>query len=279
MAIGGLEVPAGSKVKRQIEEDVVQFVEAKYRHDGVDITAAQLTSVCHLLVELNAVHLAEIDSPSRFADREKPLGLKPGVVVDISTNKPAGGPWDLRRQGDVELLHRVLDGERPELLIGSPPCTYHGAARTRSASPRVPLVVKAEVEKADASLPDPLVVKAEEEAGALVAIYCEFYEKQRAGGRLFLHEAPQNASTWEVKAMADLSSKEGVYQVTGPMCRWALVQGEDEETYVRKETGWLTNSLRLAAWKCRRSAVVQRSRRTTWSCDKQPARDASEDGV
>ena len=47
--------------------------------------------------------------------------------------------------------------------------------------------------------------------------------------------------------MVALSSKDGVYRVTGPMCRWKLVQRDEEgEAYVRKETGWLTNSRRLA---------------------------------
>ena len=64
MAIGSFEVQTVSKFKKQMEEDVVPFVEAKYRYDGVDISAKQLASVCHLLVELNAVHLAEIFSPS-----------------------------------------------------------------------------------------------------------------------------------------------------------------------------------------------------------------------
>ena len=231
MAIGSLEVPTASKLKKQMEEDVVQFVEAKYRHDGVDISAEQLASVCHLLVELNAVHLADIFSPIRFADKAKPMGLKPGVVVEFSTNQPDGGPWDLRRPGDVELLHRVLDEERPELLIGSSPCTYHSAARTRSNSRRDPLVVKAEVAEAD----------------ALNATSCAFYEKQLACGRLFLHEAPHSALSWKVKEMMALSGKDGVYRVTGPMCRWKLAQRDEEgEAYVRKETGWLTNSRKFA---------------------------------
>jgi hypothetical protein len=231
MAVGSLEVPTVSEFKKQMEEDVVQFVEAKYRHDGVDISAKQLASVCHLMVELNAVHLAEIFSPSRFAEKAKPFGLKPGVVVDFSTNKPDGGPWDLRRQDDVRLLHRVLDGERPELLIGSPPCTYHSAARTRSNSLRDLLVVKAEVAEAD----------------ALIATSCEFYEKQLACGRLFLHEAPHSALSWKVKEMVNLSGRDGVFRVTGPMWRWKLVQRDEEgEAYVRKETGWLTNSWKLA---------------------------------
>ena len=44
----------------------MQFVEAKYRHDGVDISAKLLASV----------HLAEIFSPSRFAEKGETLGAQ-----------------------------------------------------------------------------------------------------------------------------------------------------------------------------------------------------------
>ena len=44
--------------------------------------------------------------------------------MDLTTEKPSGGLWDLSREADrrQELRH-LQDREWPEILTGSPPCT------------------------------------------------------------------------------------------------------------------------------------------------------------
>ena len=126
----------------------------------MDISAVQLTEVTQLLVELSAVHFAEIFSPERFAQRGKPLGLLTGIAVDLSTRKANGEFWDLRKEEDQKELEVVLEEQLPELLIGSPPCAAHSVARTWSNRKR-----------------DPKVVQELDEADKLLEVGCRFYDK------------------------------------------------------------------------------------------------------
>ena len=149
-----------SKYKHKRLEDVEAFVAEKYRREAVDISAVQLTEVTQLLVELSAVHFAEMFSPERFAQRGKPLGLLPGIAVDLSTRKANGEFWDLRKEEDQKELEVVLEEQLPELLIGSPPCAAHSVARTWSNRKR-----------------DPKVVQELDEADKLLEVGCRFYDK------------------------------------------------------------------------------------------------------
>ena len=79
---------------------------------------------------------------------------------------------------------------------------------------------------------------------------CSFYRKQLKAGRLFLHEAPWNATSWKDPEVKELTDRSDTYLVRGPMCRWEMMatdrRGLQGTSYVRKETGWLTNSRELA---------------------------------
>ena len=79
---------------------------------------------------------------------------------------------------------------------------------------------------------------------------CSFYRKQLKAGRLFLHEAPWNATSWKDPEVKELADRPDTYLVRGTMCRWEMMAtdrcGLQGTGYVRKETGWLTNSRELA---------------------------------
>ena len=76
------------------------------------------------------------------------------------------------------------------------------------------------------------------------------YHKQIDAGRHFLHEHPWSTDSWYYPEVKALSEKQGVYLVKGPTCKWEMQaedpQGLQGKGYVRKETGWLTNSAALA---------------------------------
>ena len=129
------------------------------------------------------------------------------------------------------LLKQLINEEKPELLIGSPPCTTESAMRNLSNHKR-----------------DPEIVAAEEAEGALhLQTSVNAYLQQYHAGRMFLHEAPRGARSWQRKPMVYLASRPGVYKVTGPMCRWNMTQHDHlGEGYIRKETSWLTNCRELA---------------------------------
>ena len=86
-----------------------------------------------------------------------------------------------------------------------------------------------------------------------------FYRKQLSEGRLFLHEHPNGADSWDDQEMVDLQMEEGVYTVTGPMCFWnkKVFCPKRGEGVVKKMTKFVTNSRRLA------EALDQRCRNQT----------------
>ena len=84
------------------------------------------------MLEINAVDFAEIYSPNRFAELAGSVGLRAGFAVDLNIRAPHGGTWDLSRRYDIESLWRLIDKEKPELLIGSPPCTVFSTWRRLS---------------------------------------------------------------------------------------------------------------------------------------------------
>ena len=72
----------------------------------------------------------------------------------------------------------------------------------------------------------------------------ELYELQYHAGRLFLHEHPRFASSWNLPRMTALRSLPGLYEVGNEQCAFGLLTWKDDHTMVpaEKKTGWLTNS-------------------------------------
>ena len=72
----------------------------------------------------------------------------------------------------------------------------------------------------------------------------DVYEKQIQKGRYFLHEAPWGATSWKDERVERISSRDDVYVVRGPMCKWGMTatdrRGLQGTGFVRKETGWST---------------------------------------
>ena len=74
---------------------------------------------------------------------------------------------------------------------------------------------------------------------------------QARGGRYFLREHPARAVSWKHRAVKAVEKMLGVVRVQGPMCRWAMrARGasngaSEEQSFLRKETRWLTNWMSL----------------------------------
>ena len=64
------------------------------------------------------------------------------------------------------------------------------------------------------------------------------------------NEAPWGATSWKDERVEAISSRDDVYVVRGPMCKWGMTatdrRGLQGTGFVRKETGWMTNHPGLA---------------------------------
>ncbi|CAK0870975.1 unnamed protein product, partial [Prorocentrum cordatum] len=188
--------------------------------------AEQAEEIAPLLTKMCAVDTAEVYSPRRFAEMTFRHGLAHGLAVDVETG------WDLRLPEQRKECKKQLKDENPLLTITRPPCTSLSNLRTLSDSKRDPKIVEAEILEGEAHL----------------NFSMEICKERYKAGKLFLHEAPWSASSWHRPSVQEVMQLAGVSLVHGPMCRWHM-QATDSNGklgFVRKETGWLTNSELLA---------------------------------
>ena len=71
----------------------------------------------------------------------------------------------------------------------------------------------------------------------------KIYRLQVEGGRFFIHEHPNSASSWKLQEMAKFMDDIGIGKVVGHMCRFGM-ESQDEQGIglVKKPTGFLSNS-------------------------------------
>ena len=195
----------------------------------MSMTSLDVWELAKVGVELAVAKVAEIYSPARFTSVAGNYGLRPGFFIDMTAEREDGRHWDLRSADDQARLKRLQEEERPELFIGSPPCT--------SFCPLLRLSKSAEQ-----------VAEQQIEGKEHIRISIEAYERQLAMGKHFLHEHPAHSSSWKMPEVTRLASNSQVYIVQGPMCRWEMASKDNSgvEGFVRKETKWMTSSARLA---------------------------------
>ena len=199
--------------------------------------SASFTECMSISIELSKLgvsksHIAEIYNPERFVSRANEFGLRPGFAIDMELPKNSQGDyWDLSKKEDQLELDRLLEKEKPFLLIGAPPCCAFSPLQNLSKDKRPPEETE----------------KIREEGLRHLRVAFKSYWKQHQAGRLFLDEHPKSASSWKEPEVLSMINEEGIYLVEGPMCRWGMtstdVQGKG---FVRKETMYLTNSPELA---------------------------------
>ena len=177
-----------------------------------------------LVQALLRVDVAEAFSPPRVTEEAKKFGLAAGEAMDLSTG------WDFTRERDRQRARQYVEEHMPRLLIGSPPCTmFSTLQRMTPWSHRKQnkwLAHKKHVE-----------------------FVVELYRIQQSAGRLFLHEHPENATSWKMEDMREISRAEGVYTVKADQCMFGLTtQGArvGATCPARKRTTFVTNSYHVA---------------------------------
>ncbi|CAK0857642.1 unnamed protein product [Prorocentrum cordatum] len=229
-----MDVGAFDEVKGKVYWEILALVSATDLIGDNAMSIKELKEVSALLTEINGVDLAEVYSPERFKGKALGVGLTAGLAADLYTG------WDLLREDHRRAAMKKLLEDDPLLTVTSPPCTVFSKLRQLSNFKRDEGIVASEVLEGETHLEFSMKV-------------CESRHQR---GALFLHEHPWGASSWSRPCVQRVKELPGVYLVRGPMCRWGLhSRGPDgREAFVRKETGWLTNSQVLAgilAGECR----------------------------
>ena len=225
--------------KAELLDSTCNAIKAQFANQCIEITDEELTQIACVSVELGSfdldgVDVAEIYSPHRFTAMAGSFGLSAGFAADLLERKADGEFWDLTREADIQELWGEVESQDPYLLTGSPPCEAFSALLAISAHKRDPAVVQQKLEIGQHH----------------IRTAASFYKDRLDRGRYFLHEAPWTAKSWEEPEIQALVNDPRCFKVKGPMCRWDMwatdKRGLQGSGFVRKETGWLTNSPILA---------------------------------
>ncbi len=217
--------PARSEARA---EDISSFLKTRKAEE------AEVSEIGQLLLSFGMTKsdVAEIYNPERFLPKANALGLRPGFAIDINLCKnDRGEHWDLSTEKDQRSLKKLLRQRKPLLLIGSPPCGPFSPLQNLNKNRRT----EEENEKI------------RQEGKTHLKVCADSYKEQYHRGRLFLHEHPKPAGSWQEPEIKEVQELPGVFTVQSPMCKWHMVAEDGEGVgYVRKETLWMTNSKILA---------------------------------
>ena len=180
------------------------------------------------------------DAASRFPR----LGVMPRTALDLTTVDEEGNPWDFSIPSQRAKAEKLLDKEKPTLLVGSPMCTLFSNMQNLNKHRRDPRVIQDEIDRARIHL----------------AWCCKLYRSQVERGAYFLHEHPKLATSWMEPCIRGVLAIKGVGRVDADQCQ--LGQQDDLGQPIRKPTGFMSNSpeiLRALSVQCqgRRGACTR----------------------
>ena len=162
--------------------------------------------------------VAEIFSPDRVTARAAQFGLVPGLALDLRTG------WDLNDSRHVAALWRYLKAAKPQLVVGSPECAPFSRLQTLNRN-------------------NPTYGATLREGLQHLKLVCEVYRWQHDHGRLFVHEHPYYATSWNLDMVKRLRSLKGVMVAYTDQCMFGqTVRRGSEEGLAKKPTGFMTNS-------------------------------------
>ncbi len=174
--------------------------------------------------------VAEIFCDGKVADRAKMFGMVGGMVADLKTG------YNLDEKAVPDQVWRELEEQMPELILLSPECkAFSQLQNLNSWSPNYQETL---------------------DRGLRHLRFCiRVAEWQLRSGRLILFEHPWTASSWSVPEVQRLLARFPDVRVhRGDQCAhqkiagsvWDKVRGEYRHGFVKKPTGWMTNSDEIA---------------------------------
>ena len=163
------------------------------------------------------------------------LNIQGLCAMDLRTVKEDGNPWDFSRAADRRLARQKVLGEKPDWIIGSPPCTVFCQWNAYMNYPKNP---------------DQNVIKKMIKAGRRhLRFMTTLYRLQIQQGRHFLHEHPASALSWKDREMIALARLPETHVVVADQCMYGLTTpGADggEPMLAKKPTRFMTTSEHMA---------------------------------
>ena len=166
-------------------EDTPDRILHRRMKDADNIRVELITKGALKMYEELGADVAEVYSQPRIVQEAAMrtyggTALKPGWSLDLTLNKPfTGKPWDLGKREVRARVRGLVRESKPFVLIGSPPCTMFSGLQNLSKAKRNEKEFNLKMEIANKHIK-----------------FClELYKMQMEGGRYFLHEHPNNATS------------------------------------------------------------------------------------
>ena len=175
--------------------------------------------------------VSEVYSPPRVTRAISAMpscGLVPGFALDLTCSDPDDGePWDFDRSDKRSKARQLLRDQKPLVLVGSPMCTAWCTWQRLNALRRDGDLVRRELARARIHLD----------------FVVSLYREQLEGGRYFLHEHPDGATSWQEDSIKSLLETPGVGRVTADQCQFGAEVnfGTLRGSPIRKRTGFMSN--------------------------------------
>jgi len=179
--------------------------------------------------------VSEVYSPPRVTEMLKQISnhrLTPGLALDLTCTDPDDGqPWNFDVKEKRDKARQLLRQQKPLFLIGSPACTRWCSWQALNDAGRDPGLIRREKLRA--------------------LVHLEFvkdlYTDQVEGGRFFLHEHPEGASSWDEDCIQEVLRLPEVSRVRGDQCQYGqeVNFGKYRGQPIKKPTGFMSNAPEL----------------------------------
>ena len=144
--------------------------------------------------------------------------------MDIATNDEDGNPWGFTKEEPKRKAVQTFIETEPDLVVGSPLC------RDYSPWQRLNVAKSSEPEK---------FAERKKESDEHLKFVTEVYNLQYYAGRLFLHEHPAGASSWDEQCVKEVLAQLGGETTITDQCQFG--QRSREGNPIRKPTKWMSN--------------------------------------
>ena len=160
--------------------------------------------------------VSELYSPPRVTEGARKysgLHIKPGTAFDLKIDDETGQAWDFRKLRNRQRARKMIEEEKPYVLVGSPPCVDFTTLNQGINHKKMP----------------PEEVERRMREARLHLDFCaELYRLQLREGRVFLHEHPAGATSWCEASIKQVMADARVHWTVGHMCAQGMTSVDEE---------------------------------------------------
>lgn len=193
----------GTEADVTIESNTMAYT-SDVSHDSI----MKIDNMCEVDTNILALVLCNIDVTEIFSsERVTTLCERFGLTPRSSTDLMSG--WDVDFEQDRMRAEKLVKAEKPNLLIGSPPCTHFSILQSLTQC----------LNRDNAELLEHFEMNIQKSIRH-IRCGCHLYNIKNGCRTLFSHEHAWSAGSWDLDEMEELLSYGRVEKVLGHICQF-----------------------------------------------------------